>query len=81
MTTVQPAARSRIGTQVELRDGSTRCPLKIPIGHPASRRRDQDGELFEVENAIEFAAGPGSQALRMVDPTTGRERPFAPTAE
>ena len=77
--------RSRIGRQVFLPDGSTRCRLLIPIGHPASRRIDEAGEVFEVENEIEYAAGPGSQELRMVDPASGEEQPVGndllPTSE
>ena len=65
--------RSRIGKQHEERDGTTRCRLLIPLGQAASRRRDQDGEVFEVENEIGYVAGPGSQALRMVDPASGAE--------
>ena len=78
-------ARSRIGRQVFLPDGSTRCRLLIPIGHPASRRIDDAGHVFEVENEIEYAAGPGSQELRMVDPASGEEQPVGsdllPTSE
>ena len=69
----QPAARSRVGRQSVHDDGTTRCRLAIPLGHPAARRRDDNGHVFEVEHAIEYAAGPGSQALRWINPTTRAE--------
>ena len=67
-------ARSRVGPLQIRADGSTVCRLLIPLGHPASRRRDQDDQVFEVESWITYAAGPGSQELRQLEPGTGRER-------
>ena len=45
----EPAVvRSRVGKQAVYDDGTTRCVLKTPLGHPASRRRDEDGHVFEI---------------------------------
>ena len=66
-------------------DGTARCRLEIPLGHPAAKRRDNNGHVFEVEHAIEYAAGPGIQALRWINPTTRPEEPVGedvlPTTE
>ena len=77
--------RSRVGHQSVYDDGTTRCVLKIPLGHPASRRRDDEGHVFEIEQEVEYAAGPGNQELRWINPTTGVEEPVGddllPTTE
>ena len=67
--------RSRVGRQWICEDGTTRCGLKIPLGHPAATRRDQDGHVFEIEHEIEYAAGPGNQELRWINPATNVEEP------
>ena len=67
MEMTAPPARSRVGYQLVHKDGTTRCRLQIPLGHPAARRRDNNGHVFEIEHAIEYAAGPGSQALRWIN--------------
>ena len=66
--------RSRVGRQVQLADGRTMCQLRIPLGHPASKRVDQDDEDFEIEFEVTYVAGPGSQELRWLDPETGPRR-------
>ena len=85
MEMTAPPARSRVGYQSVHKDGTTRCRLQIPLGHPAARRRDNNGHVFEIEHAIEYAAGPGSQALRWINPTTRAEEPegedLLPTSE
>ena len=67
------------------RTGTTRCRLQIPLGHPAAKRRDNNGHVFEIEHAIEYAAGPGNQALRWINPATNTEEPVGenllPTTE
>ena len=68
-------ARSRVDRQETGPDGRTFCDLRIPLGHPASRRTDEDGNAFEVEWAITYVGGPGSQELRWLDPETGVEQP------
>ena len=68
-------ARSRVGRMETRADGSTRCGLAIPLGHPAAERLDQNGELFEVENELVYAAGPGNRELRWIEPGTGTEHP------
>ena len=59
--------------------------LKIPLGHPAARRRDDEGHVFEIEHEVEYAAGPGNQELRWINPATGEEEPVGedllPTSE
>ena len=56
-------------------DGTTRCHLAIPLGHPAAQRVDQNGEVLEVENELVYAAGLGNRELRWVKPGTGTELP------
>ena len=68
-------ARSRVGYQSVHKDGTTHCQLEIPLGHPAAKRRDNNGHVFEIEHAIEYAAGPGNQALRWINPATQEEEP------
>ncbi len=41
-------ARSRVGYQSVDKDGTTRCRLQIPLGHPAAKRRDNNGHVFEI---------------------------------
>ena len=73
-TTTQETFRSRVTRQEELPDRRTTCRLQIPLGHPAARRADQDGEEFEVEYHVTYVAGPGSQELRWLNPETGEEQ-------
>ena len=75
MTLSVVPARSRVGYQRVHKDGTTRCQLEIPLGHAAAKRRDNNGHVFEIEHAIEYAAGPGNQALRWINPTTQEEEP------
>ena len=86
MPMTEPAVvRSRVGEQTVYDDGTTRCVLKIPLGHPAARRRDDEGHVFEIEHEVEYAAGPGNQELRWINPATGEEEPVGedllPTSE
>ena len=72
--TTHETVRSRVTRQQSLPDGRTMCRLQIPLGHPAARRTDQDGEEFEIEHHLTYVAGPGSQELRWLDPETGEEQ-------
>ena len=49
---------SRVGEVEHPRDGSARCPLHIPLGHPASRMLTVNRNVIEVENSRMYAAGP-----------------------
>lgn len=64
--------RSKTGGWWQTREGTTRCHLHIPLGHPASVMIDEDGIAFEVENVRTYEAGPGVTALFEILPCTGR---------
>ena len=76
MPSTEPEARrSRVGRMETRADGTTRCRLAIPLGHPAAQRVDQNGEVFEVENDLVYAAGPGNRELRWIEPGAETEHP------
>ena len=68
----QRHARSRLGRAVQQADGTAKCRLQIPLGHPAATWYEADGTAFEMEREIEFIAGPGVTSLRTIDPRTQR---------
>ena len=75
MTAAGKKAPSLVG-DVELQpDGSARCALHIPLGHPASRMLTINENVIEVENARIYVAGPGRTTVRAIDPQTKHTQP------
>ena len=66
---------SRVGKAERRPDGSARCFLHIPVGHPASRMLTINGNVIEVENTRVYTAGPRLTSVRALDPHTGRLTP------
>ena len=58
-----PVGRSKTGGWWQTPQGTTRCQLLVPLGHPGAVMIDQDGVAFEVENVRTYEAGPGVTAL------------------
>ena len=77
MTAAGKGAPSRVGEIDGRTDGSARCALHIPLGHPASRMLTVNGNVIEVENARIYIAGPGRTAVRAIAPQTKRAEPVA----
>ena len=68
---------SRVGEAERRPDGSARCFLHIPVGHPASRMLTINGNVIEVENTRVYTAGPQLTTVRAFDPRTRRPTPVA----
>ena len=68
---------SRVGEAERRPDGSARCLLHIPVGHPASRMLTINGNVIEVENTRVYTAGPRLTIVRALDPRTRRLIPVA----
>ena len=68
---------SRVGEAERRPDGSARCLLHIPVGHPASRMLTINGNVIEVENTRVYTAGPRLTIVRALDPRTRRLMPVA----
>ena len=77
MTAAGKGAPSRVGDVDRQPDGSARCALHIPLGHPASRMLTINENVIEVENARTYVAGPGRTPVRAIDPQTRRAEPVA----
>ena len=75
MTATDKSAPSRVGDVDHRPDGSARCALHIPLGHPASRMLTVNENVIEVENARVYVVGPGLTAVRTIDPQTRRAEP------
>ena len=58
-----PVGRSKTGGWWQTPQGTTRCQLHVPLGHPGAVMIDHDGVAFEVENVRTYEAGPGVTAL------------------
>ena len=65
--------RAVVLPQKRLPGGWVECTLQIPLGHPASRVVDQDGETFEVEQRWRFRAGPGMSRVWRTNALDGNE--------
>lgn len=68
---------SRVGEAERRPDGSARCFLHIPVGHPASRMLTINGNVIEVENTRVYIAGPRLTIVRALDPLARRLTPVA----
>ena len=68
---------SRVGEAERRPDGSARCLLHIPVGHPASRMLTINGNVIEVENTRVYTAGPRLTTVRVLDPRSRRLTPVA----
>ena len=77
MTAAGKKAPSLVGDVDHRPDGSARCALHIPLGHPASRMLTINENVIEVENARIYVAGPGRTTVRAIDPQTKRAEPVA----
>lgn len=69
--------QSRVGKAERRPDGSARCLLHIPVGHPASRMLTINGNVIEVENTRVYTAGPRFTTVRVLDPRSRRLTPVA----
>ena len=66
---------SRVGEIEHRHDGSARCELHIPLGHPASRMFTVNRNVIEVENTRVYTAGPGTTVVQRIDSADNRRTP------